>query len=63
MVKHALTLLAAASTVLGATPPGFQPAAQEDLVVQFGNLAVNGQVVQRNCEPSTQRRKLFHATY
>ena len=49
MVSYALTLLAAASSALAATPAGFQPGSQNDLIVQYGNLAINGQVVQRNC--------------
>jgi len=49
MVSYVLTLLAAASSALAATPAGFTPASQNNLVVQYGGLAINGQVVQRNC--------------
>lgn len=60
MVSYALTVLAAASAALAATPAGFTPASQTDLIVQYGSLAINGQVVQRSCRspPSPVLRRV-----
>lgn len=44
-------MLAAAALSSAVTPAGFQPAAQADLLVLYGNLAaVGGLVVARDCE-------------
>jgi len=48
MLSHALTLLAVASSALAATPTGFTPGSQTELVVEYGNLAIDGKVVQRS---------------
>lgn len=50
MVSLTLSVLSAASAVLALTPPGFQPAAQSELVVEFQAVEANGQVLQRDGE-------------
>ncbi len=52
MLGSSLTVLAAAaSVVLARTPPGFQPGATDELIVDYNNnLEINGQVVQKNRE-------------
>ncbi|OAA60485.1 Phosphatidylethanolamine-binding protein PEBP [Niveomyces insectorum RCEF 264] len=49
MASYALlALAAAASFVSAATPPGFQPAASAELVVDYDNTLISGQVVPKN---------------
>ncbi|KJR81221.1 uncharacterized protein SPSK_01214 [Sporothrix schenckii 1099-18] len=48
MVSSVALLAAAISVVSASTPPGFQPAVNADLVVDFGNTLINGQVVAKN---------------
>lgn len=48
MVSYALTVLAAASVALAGTPPGFNPGSGNELIVDFGNVNINGQVVPKN---------------
>jgi len=43
LFSSSLTVLVAAGTVLGATPPGFEPATSNDLQVYFcDNIATDG---------------------
>jgi phosphatidylethanolamine-binding protein (PEBP) family uncharacterized protein len=48
MVSYALVVLATVTVALAGTPPGFQPGSGTELIVDFGNTAINGQVVPKN---------------
>ncbi|CAK7202326.1 hypothetical protein SEUCBS139899_005048 [Sporothrix eucalyptigena] len=48
MVSTITFLAVAASVVSASTPPGFQPAVRTQLVVDYGNTLINGQVVAKN---------------
>ncbi len=58
MVSSILTVLAAATVALAGTPPGFAPASSTELIVDFGNVEINGQAVPKNSKtrPSKQDR-------
>lgn len=48
MISSIALLAAAISVVSASSPPGFQPAVKNDLVVDFNSTLINGQVVAKN---------------
>ncbi|KAL1889433.1 hypothetical protein Sste5346_008917 [Sporothrix stenoceras] len=48
MISSIALLAAAASFVSASSPPGFQPAVRNDLVVDFNSTLIDGQVVAKN---------------